>query len=459
MSFAPSPSPSVGVGPLTGHVAASAPAHQTTQVPHEPMSTAYRSALHRLNERVEAAQTATVTLVANPVVPVAPAPAEVPSLPVDVVDTALPVPPAASLLTADKLASRVQGARQEIAGGDLSSAARVVKDVETDVLLVALDLADQSAQNAALARLLVPADPNVAVLDAAVEAAHAAADVRDVVATAAAATQARDAAAGITRAPEVATTTADDATKAVILRAQEQARSTDGYTNGNIPLDVLCPVAFAPAQRLRCDAAEALGAMNAAYRQAFGHDMVLSGSYRSLADQVSTRAAKGGLAAVPGTSNHGWGLAIDLGDGMDSYGSAQYAWMKANAVQFGWHHPTYMDQGGRGPHEPWHWEFGTTDDRGTGTSTPILVGDGQRAPAASVETPDPQPTPTATPTPSVTSTPEPTPTPSETAAPTPTATPTETPAPSGTPTPPPTPTSTPESSPSGSAGPTAVPTP
>jgi len=124
---------------------------------------------------------------------------------------------------------------------------------------------------------------------------------------------------------------------------------------------------------VRCDAAEALARMNAAYRVAFGRDLTISGSYRTLDEQISTRAAKGTMAAVPGTSNHGWGLAIDL-DQLNGYRSAQYAWLKANAMTYGWHHPTYMDEGGRGPHEPWHWEFGTSDDAGTGTSVPITVG-------------------------------------------------------------------------------------
>jgi LAS superfamily LD-carboxypeptidase LdcB len=200
----------------------------------------------------------------------------------------------------------------------------------------------------------------------------------------------------------------------------KQARSTDGYTNGNIPLKVLCKVAFAPSQHVRCDAAEALARMNAAYRVDFGRDLMISGSYRTLDEQISTRAAKGTMAAVPGTSNHGWGLAIDL-DQVNGYRSAQYAWLKANAMSYGWHHPTYMDEGGRGPHEPWHWEFGTSDDAGTGTSVPITVG--VAAPAA--------PPPTA-PAPPVVEQPSVAP-----AEPVATPSPTPTPLPSGGPTVPP----------------------
>ena len=457
-AVAVAPSLSAGVE----QAAASRPITQK-QSPPEPASRDYLTALARLDDRVAAVETAAVTLVGGPVAAVAPTPQALPRLRPDFVErvvrtSSVPTP----VLTAEQLPTRVQDARREVAAGNLSAAGQVVRSVETDVLLVAIDLADQSAQNAALARLLVAADPHVAVLDASVGATHAAADARDVVVAATSATQARDAAAGLTLAAQQATTSADEATRALIARAEQQAHSTDGYANGAIPLEVLCPVAFAPGQYLRCDAAEALVRMNAAYRQAFGHDMVLTDSYRSLDGQVRTKSAKGGLAAVPGTSNHGWGLAIDLGDGVDSYSSAQYAWLRSNAVLFGWHHPTYMDEGGRGPHEPWHWEFGTTDDRGSGTSTPILV-NGQpngatpasAMPAATEEptpAPDvPSPSPSSTPTAEPTPTPTPTPTPSPTAEPSPSGTPTPTPTPTPTDTPTPTPTDTP--------GPTAAPTP
>jgi LAS superfamily LD-carboxypeptidase LdcB len=68
------------------------------------------------------------------------------------------------------------------------------------------------------------------------------------------------------------------------------------------------------------------------------------------------KANRGYLAAAPGTSNHGWGLAVDLSGGMSSYGSAQYKWMRENAPKYGWDNPTWARAGGN-KHEPWHWEF------------------------------------------------------------------------------------------------------
>jgi hypothetical protein len=64
------------------------------------------------------------------------------------------------------------------------------------------------------------------------------------------------------------------------------------------------------------------------------------------------------MAAVPGTSNHGWGKAVDWREGSApmTFDSPGYAWLVANAGIFGWIHPKGMKQGGPVP-EPWHWEW------------------------------------------------------------------------------------------------------
>lgn len=135
------------------------------------------------------------------------------------------------------------------------------------------------------------------------------------------------------------------------------AVSTEGYGNGQIPTDVLCEVSFAPGELLRCDAAHQFEALNATYREAFGADISVTDSYRSFDEQVSMKASRGYFAAVPGTSNHGWGLALDLGGGIQDYGTAQYEWMRANAPAFGFDNPEWARAGGS-KNEPWHWEFG-----------------------------------------------------------------------------------------------------
>jgi len=131
--------------------------------------------------------------------------------------------------------------------------------------------------------------------------------------------------------------------------------------NGQIPREVLCSVAFDSDTLLRCDAADALEQLNAAYRRHFGQNLSVTSSYRDYDGQVEARKARGGLAATPGTSNHGRGLAADL-DGFGDVGqfdTPSYIWMAANAGAYGWIHPSYMGPGGSGPLEPWHWEYGT----------------------------------------------------------------------------------------------------
>lgn len=155
-----------------------------------------------------------------------------------------------------------------------------------------------------------------------------------------------------------------EAEAAAAAAAAELARKVavaENAGNGDIPADVLCGVAFTSGVQLRCDAAAALEELNAAYRADFGRDLDVVSSYRSYSQQVAVKRTRGGLAAQPGTSNHGRGVAVDFGGfgGLGNFSTANYRWMKANAERFGWYHPRIMQPGGGGPQEPWHWEFGT----------------------------------------------------------------------------------------------------
>lgn len=107
------------------------------------------------------------------------------------------------------------------------------------------------------------------------------------------------------------------------------------------------------------DAGSLLDAAALAYRQAFGGSPCLTDSYRSYAEQVRVYQEKPSLAAVPGTSNHGWGLAVDLCGGLQSFGTPQQSWMRTNAGRYGWYHPGWAERGGSRP-EPWHWEYGNS---------------------------------------------------------------------------------------------------
>ncbi|MFD8500211.1 D-alanyl-D-alanine carboxypeptidase family protein [Amycolatopsis sp. NPDC059657] len=138
-------------------------------------------------------------------------------------------------------------------------------------------------------------------------------------------------------------------------RQGSAAGAWGGYPNGLIPVAALCPIGVG-SHVLRCDAAQSFYAMSQAYGGTFGSLICVTDSYRTFGAQVDLYRRKPSLAAIPGTSNHGWGLAVDLCGGAESFGSSQYRWLIANAGRFGWINPGWARAGG-GREEPWHWEF------------------------------------------------------------------------------------------------------
>jgi len=125
------------------------------------------------------------------------------------------------------------------------------------------------------------------------------------------------------------------------------------YSGENGRLDPNTLTVIAAGHRLRADAANAYLQMVASARAA-GVQWTITDSYRTYEVQVRLAQEKGlygegGLAARPGTSRHGWGLAVDLGGGANSSGTVQNNWLVANAGSFGF--KTI-------PREPWHWEYG-----------------------------------------------------------------------------------------------------
>ncbi len=123
--------------------------------------------------------------------------------------------------------------------------------------------------------------------------------------------------------------------------------SLAAYGNGRVPATALREVGDT-GHRLWEPAAEQLTRLIHDARRA-GVDIGITDSYRSYAAQVDVAQRKGlysqgGLAAVPGTSDHGWGMAVDL----DLDAQAQ-AWMRSHGPAYGFHEDT--------PREPWHWGF------------------------------------------------------------------------------------------------------
>lgn len=137
------------------------------------------------------------------------------------------------------------------------------------------------------------------------------------------------------------------------------------YPNGDMPAEARCPLSFTRAKghSLRPHAARDMNALMVAYEADLKKPFCITDSYRDYATQVSLKAQKPVLAAKPGTSNHGLGMAVDLCGGIGDFGSKEHQWMRANAPYFGWNLPSWARQDGSKP-EPWHWEY-TAAEKGS----------------------------------------------------------------------------------------------
>lgn len=135
----------------------------------------------------------------------------------------------------------------------------------------------------------------------------------------------------------------------------EEAQAKWGsYENGKIPDSELQALSFSPGNKMNKKAAIAMEEMNKAYKADNGSDLIINDAYREYDRQVKLREQLGSTAGVPGTSNHGWGLAVDIEVG--PFGSSAYNWLKANAHKYGYVHPAWAEPGGSNP-EQWHWEY------------------------------------------------------------------------------------------------------
>ena len=137
------------------------------------------------------------------------------------------------------------------------------------------------------------------------------------------------------------------ATVAPIATKRAVANLEGLYENGRLPDEALTPIGVG-SHRLAAPAASAFTKLSAA-AEADGVTIGVTDSYRSYDAQVDVANRKGlysqgGLAAKPGTSDHGLGLALDL-----DLDTKALSWMRANAGRFGFVEDT--------PRESWHWKF------------------------------------------------------------------------------------------------------
>jgi LAS superfamily LD-carboxypeptidase LdcB len=131
------------------------------------------------------------------------------------------------------------------------------------------------------------------------------------------------------------------------LNAQGIPTDLEAYGTGKIPASALEQVG-ATRHKLWGPAAEALTRMMSDAERDGVH-IGITDSYRPYTEQVDLARRKGlysqgGLAAKPGTSEHGWGMAADL-----DLDAKALAWVRENGAKYG-----YFNTASR---ESWHWGF------------------------------------------------------------------------------------------------------
>lgn len=119
------------------------------------------------------------------------------------------------------------------------------------------------------------------------------------------------------------------------------------YGNGKIPREALSEIS-GTGHRLWAPAARQYERLAAAAKRD-GVTIGITDSYRTYESQVDLAARKGlykngGLAAVPGTSDHGWGRSLDL-----KLDSTALAWMRRHGAEYGFREDV--------PRESWHWTY------------------------------------------------------------------------------------------------------
>jgi LAS superfamily LD-carboxypeptidase LdcB len=174
-------------------------------------------------------------------------------------------------------------------------------------------------------------------------------------------------------------------------RAMTSDLKDAGHRNGRLTDGVLLEVSGGTNERCRveADAAVAWQVLVLAAEADGVTGFAAGWCYRSLAQQERTYARNCGWVydpappavegeepppppakhwvcnpptARPGTSNHGWGRAIDVVDTTTSKAhilkcsDPQFAWLRDNGARYGWVLPSWARCGSR-TQEPWHFEW------------------------------------------------------------------------------------------------------
>lgn len=108
---------------------------------------------------------------------------------------------------------------------------------------------------------------------------------------------------------------------------------------------------------LQKDAATSFRILAREFEAEFGKPLLITGGYRDYQTQVGLKEEKPDLAAKPGTSEHGWGMAVDIStDIVKDWNTPEYRWLLKHADDFGWEKPEWSKFGKDKP-ELWHWEY------------------------------------------------------------------------------------------------------
>lgn len=135
--------------------------------------------------------------------------------------------------------------------------------------------------------------------------------------------------------------------------------------NGKLPVTMLVAIPWDKEKTLiAAPAVKDLTRLNTAFKKKFGKNLDIDLAYRTLDTQKYYYNELGPyIAAKPGTSNHGWGLAIDVPESYNySFKGKYYKWLKTNSKKYNWTHRKNLEEfrsnGTLNPYaEAWHFEY------------------------------------------------------------------------------------------------------
>ncbi len=137
------------------------------------------------------------------------------------------------------------------------------------------------------------------------------------------------------------------------------ARTVLAQKNGKVAQKMLVAIGWDKEKTLiAAPALKDLNQLNAAFKKKFGRNLDVDLAYRTRATQDAYWVELGPyIAARPGTSNHGWGTAIDTPETYHySFRGKYHKWLKMNSKKYNWVHRKILEEGS--PYaEAWHFDY------------------------------------------------------------------------------------------------------